>query len=619
MSESMTALWLPVLLSALQGQVGTRIDDFELRDERGRLHRLRDWREARAVVIAFLGVDCPIAKLYAPRLADLSRTYQAQGVAFVALDANQHDTPADVARYLREQPLPFPMLLDAGNRVADLLAATRTAEVFLLDEQRVVRYHGRMDDQYMPGVHRSEPTRRDLIEALDELLAARPISHPVTAPSGCIIDRLHPVSEGGVNYCRHIAPILQGHCVTCHRPGQIGPFALTSYAQAARWADMIAEVVREQRMPPWHASPEHGRFANDPRLTEGEKQLLAEWAHNGAPEGDPADLPPSVTFPSDWGIGNPDQVVSIPEPITIPAEGVLEYQYVEVDPGFREDRWVQALEVRPSNRKVLHHCNVFLRPPGSQEYGAVGELGSFYLAGTTPGTPPLTLPEGMAKRVPAGWRFVFVLHYTPIGSVQSDQTSIGMKFADPKTVKKEVASNILLDQDLCIPPHTADHRVEQSRRFDRDVLLLAMFPHMHLRGKSFRYEVDYPDGTSEVLLDVPRWDFNWQNRYVLAEPKRLPAGTVLRCVAHFDNSSDNPANPDPSATVRTGSQSWDEMFNGYYEVALADQDLTRPPTLAERLVPVLRLVVVLVLIGAGVLFTARRFASRRAGIKGDRS
>jgi hypothetical protein len=264
-------------------------------------------------------------------------------------------------------------------------------------------------------------------------------------------------------------------------------------------------------------------------------------------------------------------------PFTVPAQGVIDYQTFEVDPGFREDRWIRGAEIRPGNRKVVHHCNVFLKAPGSgNDLDTQGELGSYCLAATTPGSPPMMLPDGMAKRVPAGWRLVFVVHYTPIGTVQTDRTSLGLLFADLKAVRKEVATNLMYDPDLRIPPHAAGHRVERSRRFDEDILLLSMFPHMHLRGKSFRYEAVYPDGRVEVLLDVPRYDFHWQNRYELAEPKRLPAGTTLLCIAHYDNSGDNPSNPDPGAIVLAGKQSWEEMFNGYYDITLADQDLTRP-------------------------------------------
>jgi len=352
-------------------------------------------------------------------------------------------------------------------------------------------------------------------------------------------------------------------------------------------------------MPPWHANPAHGRFANDPRLNDREKQLIDAWVRAGLPEGDPADLPPPVHFTDGWSIPEPDLVVSMPRLFTVPAEGVVEYQYVEVDPGFREPRWIQAAEIRPGNRRVVHHCLVFLKPPGCDEPAEQGALGSFCLAATTPGTPPLILPPGLAKLVPAGWRFLFVLHYSPIGTEQTDQTSIGLVFADPQTVKKEVATRLIRDDHLCIPPRVAEHRVEHSERFSDDVLLLAMLPHMHLRGKAFRYEAVHPDGSTEVLLDVPRYDFNWQNRYVLAEPKRLPAGTTLRCTAWYDNSAGNLFNPDPDATVRTGLQSWDEMFNGYYEVALADQDLSRSPLLRRK---VWSWVVALLVVPVGVAF-----------------
>jgi hypothetical protein len=237
------------------------------------------------------------------------------------------------------------------------------------------------------------------------------------------------------------------------------------------------------------------------------------------------------------------------------------------------------------------------------------------LAEAAPGTPPMVLPDGMAKRIPAGWKLVFVIHYTPTGKVERDQTTIGLIFADPKKVKKEVATNLLLDENLSIPPHVAEHRVEHTQRFSDDVLLLAMFPHMHVRGKSFRFEAEYPDGTREILLDVPRWDFAWQNRYVLAEPKRLPAGTVMHGIAVYDNSESNPANPDPNVTVHTGSQSWEEMFNGYFEVVLADEDLTKPAGFSEQALAALRFItqpsVVWLSLGAFVLIRVLRRRARK--------
>jgi peroxiredoxin len=562
--------------AAAPGSIGARIEDFTLRDSGGREHRLSDWKDRRLVVVVFVGTQCPLAKLYGPRLAELSRVYGPRGVAFVGIDSNETDSLSALRRYARLHSIPFPLLPDPGAAVADLFGAERTPEAFVLDQERVIRYRGRIDDQNDVPAHRPAARHHDLADALDDLLGGRPVRVARTEAAGCIIGRPATPRRGSpATYCRDVAPILQNHCQFCHRPGEIGPLTLTSYKDARGWAGMIREVVEEGRMPPWHASPKYGRFANDPSLSTDEKDRLLRWIDDGCPEGDAVELPPPPRFVDGWNIGEPDVVLTMPQPFTVPAEGVIEYQYVEVDAGAPVDRWVQAAEVRPGNREVVHHCNVFLQPPGAADVQEQGALGSFCLAALAPGTPPMTLPEGMAKRIPAGWRIILVLHYTTTGSVQTDRTRLGLKFADPTGVRKEVATRLMFDPQLCIPPGTADHTVAQTWQFNRDVLLLAFFPHMHLRGKSFRYDALYPDGSEEILLDVPRWDFNWQHRYVLAEPKRLPAGSRLRCTAVFDNSPANPANPDPSATVRAGTQSWDEMFNGYFDVVLADQDRTR--------------------------------------------
>jgi peroxiredoxin len=618
----MRALWLSLLLSACGPTAfgGAPIANFTARDGRGQQHQLDDWRDRKLIVVVFLGVECPLAKLYGPRLADLAHAYEPHGVAFVGIDPNDQDSPAALAAYGRLHHIPFPLLCDPGSEIADRFGAERTPEVFVLDERRTVRYRGRIDDQNDVGVHRGQAGRSDLAVALDELLAGKPVSQPVTKAPGCLIGRVSaPPAAGRVTYCRDVAPILQRRCQSCHRPGEIGPLSLTSYKEARGWASMIREVVAEGRMPPWHADPKYGRFANDPSLNADEKDRLFRWIDSSCPEGDSADLPPKPAFADGWNIGVPDLVVWMPEPFTVPAEGVVEYQFIEVDPGFREDRWIAAAEIRPGNRAVVHHCNVFLQPPGAPGPQEEGSLGSYCLAAMAPGTPPLVLPEGMAKRVPAGWRLVFVMHYTTVGSVQTDQTRIGLKFADPRAIRKEVATKLMYDPDLCIPPHAADHAVAQTWQVNRDVDLLAFFPHLHLRGKSFRYEALYADGREEVLLDVPHYDFNWQHRYVLAEPKRLPAGTRLRCTAIYDNSSANLANPDPFATVRAGTQSWDEMFNGYFEVVLADQDLTQGRSWSEMMDDARRRVfrpgfALLVVLAGGLFLVRKRVGQRlRAG------
>ena len=610
-------LLLSLSLNAPPAPAGRPVGDFQARDYRGAERRLSDWKDRRLVVVVFLGVDCPLARLYGPRLAALAKEYEPRGVAFVGVDANDGDAPTAIGRYARQHAIPFPILKDVGNVLADRLGAERTPEVFVLDRQRVVRYRGRIDDQYGVGTQRPKAAHNDLTDALDALLAGKPVARPVTATPGCLISRVAAAPKAGrVTYCRDVAPLLQKHCQSCHRLGQIAPFALTDYKQAAGWARMIQEVLEENRMPPWHAGPRYGKFSNDPSLRPADKRIVLDWVEAGCPEGDPKDLPPPASFPSGWSIPEPGLVVSMPEPFKVPAEGIIEYQYFAVDLHFKEDRWVQMAEIRPGNRAVVHHCNVFLQTPGDPDMGATGELGSYCLAAAAPGTPPLVLPPGMAKRIPAGSRLVFVVHYTAVGSEQTDQTSIGLKFADPRSVKKEVATKLMYDLDLTIPPGEAGHQVAQTWELKRDVLLLAFFPHMHLRGKSFRYEAVYPDGRGEILLDVPRYDFNWQHRYVLAEPKRLPAGSRLVCTAVYDNSAGNPNNPDPAATVKAGTQSWDEMFNGYFDVCLADEDLTQPVPWHVSLVGAARKVfrprVAFLIVLAGGLFIGWRRLRRWA-------
>ena len=295
----------------------------------------------------------------------------------------------------------------------------------------------------------------------------------------------------------------------------------------------------------------------------------------GHPQGDPEDLPQPREFVEGWQIGQPDIVLPMAKtPYSVPATGVVPYQHFIVDPGFEEDKWIQAAECRIGNRAVVHHIVVAIQD--QDQTRRHGQLDSAWITATAPGAPPLILPDGFAKLIPAGSKLVFQMHYTPNGTPQTDISSVGFKFADPSTVRKSVATQEASNQKFRIPPHAENHEVTARYRFREDALLLSLFPHMHLRGKSFRYVVTYPDGEEEILLDVPNYDFNWQNGYELASHKRMPAGTILKCVAHFDNSEGNFANPDPNKTVGWGDQTWDEMMIGYFDMALADQDLTNP-------------------------------------------
>lgn len=556
--------------------IGKRVDNFELSTHRGTRWTFDDQGSSRLVVIAFLGTECPLAKLYGPRLGALHKRFSKRGVAFVGINANTQDSMTEVTAYTARYEIPFPMLKDVGNRVADEIGVERTPEVIVLDENRRVRYHGRVDDQYGVGYSRDSAEREDLAIALEELLAGKVVSVSETESVGCFIGRVKETTpRGSITYAQHIAPLLNNRCVKCHRDGEIAPFSLTRYEDVIGWEDTILEVIDENRMPPWFANPAHGRFSNDARLSGAEKDLVRQWVENGMPEGDRADLPQPPQFAEGWQIPKPDQVIHMrDEPFSVPADGVVDYQYFSVDPGWDEDKYVYAAEARPDNHSVVHHIIVYVIPPGPKERSARDRS---MLVGYAPGAQPHVLEHGIAMHVPANSRLLFELHYTPNGSRQSDRSYAGFAFLTKDQVRKHLRGGHASNHKFRIPPGADNEAVTANYRTKRDELLLSMTPHMHVRGKAFRYEAFYPDGNWEVLLDVPRYDFNWQLTYHLETPKLLPKGTRIRCTAWYDNSEANLVNPDPSKEVRWGDQSWEEMMIGFLNVVDPDSDDAVPP------------------------------------------
>lgn len=561
--------------------LGRQIDNFTLPDHLGHQYALSDFADSRLVVVVFMGVECPLAKLYAPRLAELNQQYAPRGVTFLAIDSNRQDSLSELTHFARTHELGFPLLKDGGSRVAEHFAAVRTPQVFVLDQRRAVRYVGRIDDQFGfhdgLGYQRPEAKREDLAVAIDELLAGRQVSVAATRAPGCLIGRVLAANEASpVTYANQISRIFARHCVECHRDGQVAPFAMTSYDEVAGWAPMIAEVIRERRMPPWHAAAPRGHFLGERRLSDEEVSLVERWVAEGAPLGNVAEMPPPVEYPDGWRLGTPDRVIAMADrPFAVPARGLIDYQYFLVDPGFHEETWIQAAECMAGNRQVVHHIIVFVVPPDTDTSDIAAGTASptsdlvtganvTILTGFSPGMQPWIYPAGTAMHVPAGSKLVFQLHYTPAGSPQQDLSSVGLVLADPATVRQSVATGQAADLSLKIPAGASDHRVEAGHRFTRDFVLHSLNPHMHLRGKSFRYELEYSDGRRELLLDVPRYDFNWRPSYYLAEPKLVPRGTRLNCTAVFDNSAENLANPDPTVDVSWGIQTTDEMMIGWF-------------------------------------------------------
>lgn len=547
--------------------IGSVVGDLTLPDAYGEPRSLSDYATAEAVVVVFLGVECPLAKLYGPRLAELATDYADRGVVVLGVNANRQDTPTELIAYARRHGVEFPLLKDNDAMAVDRFGATRTPEAFVLDRQRAIRYRGRIDDQYDVGAIRDEPSQLFVREALDALLAGDEVAVEETRAVGCFIGRpKQPDPNATVTYSEHVAPVLEKHCVECHRDGEIAPFVLRGYDEVAGWADTIAEVVRDQRMPPWHADPQHGHFENQRLMSAEEKQVLYDWAAAGAPEGDPAKLPEERAFTEGWRLPrDPDQVIAMRDkPYRVPAQGVIEYQYFAVDPGFTEDKWVQAADIVPGDRSVVHHVIVFVSPPLERAQRGLGWLTAF-----VPGQSSMVLPEGQARLVPAGSKLVFQMHYTPTGREAEDLTKMALCYADPEEITEEVVTLEALNTKFEIPPGDPNYEVSARRkRFPEGGVLVDMAPHMHFRGKSFKITGEWPDGRREVLLDVPRYDFNWQTNYRLAEPISLPKGFQIDCEAAFDNSEQNPFNPDPTAAVRWGDQSYEEMMIGFFGVAV---------------------------------------------------
>lgn len=575
-----------------EGGIGRIVaHNLSLRSVEGKRVTLGEYAAKKALVLVFMGTQCPVGNLYAQRLSALDRKFRPRGVAILGINANASETAEQVAQYGREYALSFPILKDDGNQVADLLLAGRTCEVVVLDEQRAIRYRGAIDDEYLQGGgSKRVGVRPYLAEALEAVLAGRRVWEPVTSVQGCPIERATNAQPDGVprrirkpasgvialreaarddvestanlEYARDVEPIIASRCRSCHRPGQVGPFSLLTIADARRWATAIAEVVEDDRMPPWHADPRYGHFANDRSLTAHERGVLIAWGEQAEASADaePASTPAtSVASPAaDWSIGQPDLIFTMPEPFAVPAQGVVAYQHFTVPTHFSEDVWVQAAEIRPSDRSVVHHIIVRVDEKN-------GKLP--YFVGYTPGDRALRYTSGIAKRIPAGSDLRLEVHYQTTGRPCTDQSSVGLILARHPIYREAITYGIANDR-LVIPPGAAHHPIASRHEFKSPAYLLSLSPHMHLRGKDFRYTAVYPDGTSEILLWVPAYDFGWQSIYVLATPKLLPSGVRIDCLAHFDNSSANPNNPDPTRTVTFGPQSDSEMMVGFAEVCV---------------------------------------------------
>lgn len=570
-------------------KVETKVENFALLDHQGRYRELYRQRAASAVVLYVYGRGCPITRAVLPDLHALADDFAERGVTFWLIDANPQDDRAALAEEAEAWKIALPILLDEAQLVRRALRLERTAEALVIDPASwTVVHRGALNDRLDYEVQRQRASRRPVAEALEVLLAsqtptpgqpsrgasasrqvAAALAEIAPAPvRGCLI---HDADGAQVpDYASDVAPILIDHCLSCHRPQGVAPWEMSDHEMVRGWSSMIREVVRTRRMPPWHADPHIGTFANDLGLSPTQASTLVRWVEAGAPRGSGDDPLPALARPpaTSWAMGEPDVVLDV-APQTIPAAGLLPYRYVDLEipremPA-RGPLWVSAVDLQPSNRTVLHHALAHvIYPPDHPR--SVEHWQNEVFAGYSPGLVGHPFPAGTGRTVPAGAKIRVELHYTTTGREELDTPKLGIYLAE-QAPRYELHTRGPAQTQLDIPPGKADYEVETRITLTKDAMLYALLPHMHYRGSRVQFEAIYPSGDREVLLSVPNYRFTWQRYYVLAAPKPIPQGTEIVVRGAFDNSPQNPWNPDPTAWVHWGPQSSDEMFIGYLHYA----------------------------------------------------
>jgi thiol-disulfide isomerase/thioredoxin len=549
--------------------IGEKVEGITLKDTWYLPRTLEDLGEADAYVLAFITNECPLAQRYLPKLVELHEKYDEQNVRFVAVNVGPADTITEAAWHAQEHGITFPVTKDWSTETAQELGVTRTPEVVILDSDHIMRYRGRVDDQYRLGGVKPTVGRADLEEALKEVLAGEEVSVKTTPADGCAITAPKvPEPETAVTYHKDIEPIMNQHCLPCHRPGGQGPFSLNSYNKVSARADMVAEVMIERRMPPWYAHPDHGEFLNDQSVPEGEIMKIRQWLEGGKVEGEPAEAPEKPVFEdTKWRI-EPNVVISAKQPSALPATGFVPYQYIFLPYEFEEDTYVEAIEIRPDNPKVLHHGNLFFTR-GQFQVDATSD----FLTGTVPGGMPSELRDGIAWEIPAGATLGLQLHYVTTGKPEACTVEVALRFARG-TVDKLLYYHNFDSKDIAVPPYEPNYRIRKEMTLEEDVSTIGLFSHMHLRGKSMWFEAQKPGADPELLLTLPNYSFDWQLTYT-KEPftQKWPAGTKVTCEARWDNSTWNPYNPAPGKTIKEGPQTVDEMMNGFFVYTKDDESL----------------------------------------------
>ena len=566
-------------------------------DLSGKTYDARDIAGHKATVFLFVSSQCPISNVYTPRFQSLTADYADKGVQVFAVYSDRQESRAEVAAHVRERGISFPVIKDEGNALADRLGAKYTPEAILVDSSGAVRYRGRFDDNAVA----TRVTHHDLTDALNAVLAGRPVANPEVTAFGCAIRRASTVEvaalPGVPTYARDVAPILRAKCETCHHPGEVAPFTLQTYKQASAWAADIKRYTQNRQMPPWKPAPGYGEFAREHEiaLTDQERATLAKWADGGAPLGNPKQIPPARQFSTGWKLGEPDVILTPQREYHLAADGEDVYRNFVVPIDTTQERWVSAVEVHPGNRAVVHHVLVYVDAAGASEkleaqehdgqpgYTSYGGGPGFqtdrFIGAWAPGNEALMAPDGMGQRIPKGARLVLQVHYHKDGKPETDRTQIGIHFCNT-TVDKEILNKYVANPFFRIPAGDPNKEVRMDLTIREDSHLRYVAPHMHLLGRDMQISAELPDHTIKPLIWIKDWDFNWQMTYELKTPLALPSGTKIHLVAHYDNSAGNMRNPlrlHPR-DVGWGESTTDEMCICFLGLTHDDEHLAQQPS-----------------------------------------
>jgi len=570
-----------------------------LQDSTGEVHILTPASTRAARAIVFLSGECPISKSYMPVLKRLQSDWQAnEGVKLLGVWSDPLTPPADIASFVKEYELNFPVLIDREQVLAAKLQPTHVPEAFVLDRDGKLAYRGRIDDTYAKvGQRRPAATKNDLAGAVSALFTGGEIAEPKTTPVGCHFETLpeNEDEDAEITFTRDVAPIVFTNCVACHREGEVGPFSLTDYTSVAKRGKQIMEVIDERLMPPWMPSQTHGEFEGQRSLTDKEKETIRKWLAAGSPEGDSTELPPLPPATNGWRLGEPDMIVEMPVEFELRADGADVFQCFVIPVDIPEDKFVAAIDFVPGNSKIVHHSILFLDnngvarkrdaatpEVGYSTFGGPGFAPTGSLGGWSPGKTPRKLAGGMGRYFQKGSDILMQIHYHPSGKVEKDRSKAAIYFIDKP---KNVAADIwVADHSHNIPAGESDYKVKASYKLNQELQMLGVVPHMHLLGRSMTAVAKLPDGTSRELVNVPNWDFDWQDDYRFTTPFRLPKDTVIEVEAIYDNSENNPSNPSsPPQRVTWGEETTNEMLYCFFLVAVDNPKQNLAPLLQDML------------------------------------